>query len=156
MVPGAVTPPRSTRDVTAPGDVRLTNQMGADADEPAAVPTRVPQDDIDAFLAVVERHCRPMYQLAFRMTGNEQDAKDVVQESLFRAYRRLSGFEGRADAGTWLHRIVVNCALDFLRARRSRPDRARPEPIADMAASIASASPSPERLAASRETRRHI
>ncbi len=127
-----------------------------DAGEVASVLTRVPQDQSQAFLTLIERESRSMYQLAYRLTGNEQDAKDVVQEGFFRAYRHLHRFEGRADVGTWLHRIVANCALDFLRATRSRPDRKRPEPVGDLANLLPSASPGPERLAASAETGRQI
>lgn len=108
------------------------------------------------FLALIERESRNMYQLAYRLTGNEQDARDVVQEGFFRAYRHLDRFEGRADVGTWLHRIVANCALDFLRATRSRPDRRRAEPVGDLGEIMASASPNPERLAASEEAGRQI
>jgi RNA polymerase sigma-70 factor (ECF subfamily) len=56
------------------------------------------------------------------MTGNEHDADDVVQETFLRAYRQLARFEERANFGTWLHRIAVNCSLDLLRAR-GRADR---------------------------------
>ena len=56
------------------------------------------------------------------MTGNEHDADDVVQEAFLRAYRQIDRFEERANFGTWLHRIAVNCALDLLRAR-GRMDR---------------------------------
>ncbi len=109
-----------------------------------------------AFLALIERESGRMYQLAYRITGNDQDARDVVQEGFFRAYRHLDRFEGRADVSTWLHRIVANCALDFLRAARSRPNRTRPEPVSDVTDVIASGSPSPERLAASAEAARQI
>jgi RNA polymerase sigma-70 factor (ECF subfamily) len=108
------------------------------------------------FSALIERHGRSMYQLAFRLIGDEQDAKDVVQESFLRAYRHLSRFEGRADLRTWLYRIVVNCAVDFLRAAKSRPDRRRGEPIGDLQDTMASAAANPERLAASAETGQQI
>ncbi|MGH9200909.1 MAG: sigma factor, partial [Vicinamibacterales bacterium] len=58
------------------------------------------------------------YNLALRMTGNEQDAKDVVQESLLSAYLHLEQFERRADLRTWLNRILMNRALDHLRGLR--------------------------------------
>jgi RNA polymerase sigma-70 factor (ECF subfamily) len=54
------------------------------------------------------------------MTGNEQDAEDLVQETFLRAYTRLGTFELRADFGTWLHRIAANGALDLLRRRKRR------------------------------------
>src|SRR5271163_4555417 len=79
--------------------------------------------DSDAFRLLVEQHSRSIFRLAFRMTGNEQDAEDVVQESFLRAYRQIERFDGRAAFGTWLHRIAANCSLDLLRARKIREDR---------------------------------
>src|SRR5262245_55678897 len=107
--------------------------------------------DVEVFLALVERHRRYMYNLALRMTGNEQDAKDVVQESLLNAFPHLDRCERRADLRTWLNRILVNCALDHLRGRRRRPDVHDPQPIAGLAETSASALPDPERLVASAE-----
>src|SRR4029078_10200099 len=94
-------------------------------DETAAA--KVKAGDADAFRALVERHSRPLFKLAFRLTGNEQDAEDVVQESLLKAYRPLGRFESRANFGTWLHRIAANCAIDLLRSRQSRRDQMRGE-----------------------------
>ena len=96
-----------------------------DATEAVAVLARARRGDNEAFRALVERHSRRAFQLAYRMTGNEQDAEDVVQESFIRAYRQLGRFESRAHFGTWLYRIVANCAVDLLRARRSRHDQLR-------------------------------
>ena len=111
---------------------------------------------MESFEALIERESRNMYQLAYRLTGNDQDAQEIVQEGFFRAYRSRDTFEGRADVATWLHRIVANCALDFLRAVRSRPDRRWPQPIGQFADALASPVPNPERLAASAETAREI
>jgi RNA polymerase sigma-70 factor (ECF subfamily) len=74
----------------------------------------------DAFRTLVERHGRAVYRVAHRMTGTSQDAEDVVQETFLKAYRQLSRFESRANFGTWLHRIAVNCAIDLIRARAHR------------------------------------
>src|SRR5262245_3502248 len=112
--------------------------------------------DVDVFLTLVERDRRSTYNLAFRLTGNEQDAKDVVQDSLLDAFLHLDRFEGRADLATWLHRIVVNCALDHLRSRRRRPDVYAPHAISDVADTAASSAPDPERLAASADWRRLV
>ena len=72
----------------------------------------------DAFRALVDRHSRAVYRLAHRMTGNPQDAEDVVQETFLKAYRQLGRFESRANFGTWLHRIAVNCSIDLIRGRK--------------------------------------
>jgi RNA polymerase sigma-70 factor, ECF subfamily len=112
--------------------------------------------NVEAFLALIERHRRYMYNLALRMTGNEQDAKDVVQDSLLKAFVHFEHFEGRADLRTWLNRILVNCALDHLRDLRRRPDMHNPHPISEVAEVAASASPDPERLAASADCRRFV
>ena len=108
------------------------------------------------FSALVEDYGRQMYQLAFRLTGNEQDAKDVVQDSLLNAFLHLDRFEGRADLRTWLNRIVVNCALDHLRGLRRRPDAYAPTPLSDVVETAASKTPDPERLAASADWRRLV
>jgi RNA polymerase sigma-70 factor, ECF subfamily len=79
--------------------------------------------DMDAFQVLVERHSIRLFQVAYRMTGNEQDAEDVVQESFLRAYKQLDRFESRAGFATWLHRIAVNCALDLLRKRKRRDEQ---------------------------------
>src|SRR5215470_18150227 len=94
-----------------------------------AVLAKARQGDSEAFKVLVEQHSRRAFQLAYRMTGNEQDAEDVVQESFIRAYRQLSRFEARAHFGTWLHRIVANCSVDLIRSRRSRQDHARTDDL---------------------------
>jgi RNA polymerase sigma-70 factor (ECF subfamily) len=59
-----------------------------------------------------------MYAVALRLTKNHDDAEDVVQEAMLKAWRNMGRFEGRAAFTTWIHRIVVNAALDRLRSRR--------------------------------------
>jgi len=127
-----------------------------DASEAAAALAAARQGDNDAFRALVERHSRSVFRLAFRMTGNEQDAEDVVQEGFLRAYRQLGRFESRANFGTWLYRIVANCAVDHMRARQARHDMSRGEAL-DEAVSLPDADvPGPERLAASAEIRARV
>lgn len=98
---------------------------------------------------LVERHARPVFRLAFRMTGNETDADDVVQETFLRAWKQMGKFDGRASFATWLHRICANCSLDHIRARRRRQNAFGD--AADPMAQVAAESPSPERLAVSSE-----
>src|SRR3954452_18419890 len=83
-----------------------------------AAVSRARDGDAEAFRLLVERHSRAIFRVAWRMTGNQHDADDVVQEAFLRAYRQLDAFEERANFSTWLHRIAVNCALDLLRARK--------------------------------------
>lgn len=83
----------------------------------AVAVARARAGDADAFRTLVDRHSRSLFRLAFRITGSEHDAEDVVQETFLRAYRRLHEFEERANVGTWLYRIASNCAVDLLRGR---------------------------------------
>ncbi len=119
----------------------------------AAVVSRARAGDADAFRELVEHHSRPLFRLAFLMTGNRQDAEDIVQESFLRAFRQFDAFDGRASFGTWVHRIATNCSLDLLRARSRRNDVPAPE---DFVAELPSTCPTPERIALSGELRQRI
>ncbi len=107
--------------------------------------------DGNAFQSLVERHSKYVFHVAYRLTGSSQDAEDVVQETFLKAYRQLSRFEARADFRTWLHRITVNCSIDYIRARRSREIGQDVSDLEDAAAAdpTAGAAPSPDRLAMS-------
>ena len=63
----------------------------------AATVAQARDGDSEAFRALVERHSRAVFRLAHRMTGNAQDAEDVVQEAWLKAHKQLSRFEARAD-----------------------------------------------------------
>jgi RNA polymerase sigma-70 factor (ECF subfamily) len=119
---------------------------------------RARSGDSDAFRVLVERHSRTLFRLAYRMTGNEQDAEDVVQESFLRAYRQFAKFDERASFGTWLYRIVANCSLDLVRARKRRSDQLKPqtEEEDDPMQSLPAADPNPERMALSGEVRDRV
>jgi RNA polymerase sigma-70 factor, ECF subfamily len=121
--------------------------------------------DADAYRVLVERHGRALFRLCFRMTGNQQDAEDVVQESFLRAFRQLSKFDERASFGTWLYRIAANCSLDLVRSRKRRSEHQ--SLIGDSTAgsggqaddpvlSLPSNDPTPERAALSGEIRERL
>ncbi len=95
-------------------------------DEAAAV-ARARDGDRQAFRLLVERHGRSIYRLAFRVTGQREDAEDVVQDTFIRAFRQLSRFELRSDFATWLYRIGFNCAIDVVRRRQAREAPAGPD-----------------------------
>jgi RNA polymerase sigma-70 factor (ECF subfamily) len=84
---------------------------------------RAQSGDSDAFRLLVEQHSRAVFRLAFRMTGNEQDAEDVVQETFLRAYRQLGKYEARSSFSTWLYRIASNYSLDLIRMRKRHEDK---------------------------------
>ena len=119
---------------------------------------RVRTGDSDAFRVLVERHSRPLFRLAYRMTGNQQDAEDVVQESLLRAYKQLARFDERASFGTWLYRIAVNCSLDVVRSRKRRNEYAAPvdSEMDDPTLALPSRDPEPDRIAMSGEVRDRV
>src|ERR1700704_5416666 len=127
-----------------------------DATEAAAVLARARQGDSDAFRALVETHSRSVFRLAFRMTGNEQDAEDVVQESFLRAYRQLGRFESRANFGTWLYRIVSNCSVDLMRSKQARHDQVRGDSLDEAAELPAADLRGPKRTAQTAETDRRV
>jgi len=109
--------------------------------------------DRDAYGELVKRHSRMLFRLAWRMTGNQADADDVVQDAFLRAYQKLAAFERRADFGTWIYRIAVHCALDRLQKRRAEESRRVSEetdPEED-AVQVPDLKPDPERLAISAE-----
>jgi len=114
--------------------------------------------DRDAFRVLVERHSHAVFRLAYRMTGNEQDAEEVVQEAFLRAYRKLEKFESRANFSTWLYRIATNCSFDLLRRRKSHEEHIAPEPeeSGDPMPEAASLDPMPDRLALSGEIGRLV
>jgi RNA polymerase sigma-70 factor, ECF subfamily len=117
---------------------------------------RARRGDSEAFRELVERHSRSVFRLAFRMTGNEHDAEDVVQDSFLRAYKQLGRFESRANFGTWLYRITANCAVDLMRSRQARHDVSRGESLDADVHQPAAESPGPDRMAQSAEIERTV
>lgn len=78
--------------------------------------------DGDSYATLVREHGRHLLATARRMLGNEEDARDVLQEAFLGAFRAIATFEGKSRLSTWLHRVVVNTALMKLRSRRCRPE----------------------------------
>jgi len=127
----------------------------------AAAVGRARTGDADAFRVLVERHSRSLFRLAFRMTGNQQDAEDVVQESFLRAYKQLGKFDERASFGTWLYRIAANCSLDLVRSRKRRSEHLAPQESSgsemdDPVTLLPALEPTPDRMAFSGEVRERV
>ena len=88
------------------------------AEEDAVLVATTKTGDTRAFELLVERHERMIFSLARRMTGNREDAEDVVQQSFQKAFIHLKKFEGESLFSTWLTRIAINEALMLLRRKR--------------------------------------
>jgi RNA polymerase sigma-70 factor (ECF subfamily) len=86
-----------------------------------ALVARARAGDNSAREELFERHRADSYRVAYRLLGHEEDALDVVQESMLKAFSALGDFDGRSGFRTWLLRIVTNTALDWGRRRKRRP-----------------------------------
>jgi len=83
--------------------------------------------DADSFNELIHRWERPIYALAYRQIGREEDARDVCQDTFLRAYRGLNGFRGQAKFSSWLYRIALNLCRDWMRRERRTPVVQAPE-----------------------------
>ena len=113
--------------------------------------------DLDSFNQLVLRWERPIYALAYRVIGREEDARDVAQETFLRAFRALSGFKGQAKFSSWLYRITLNLCRDWIRRERRTPIAPAPEGV-DLVELASEAEPaeSIENLVAPRELGRGV
>lgn len=85
--------------------------------------------DQDSFNQLIVRWERPIYGLAYRVIGREEDARDIVQETFLRAFRALPGFKGQAKFSSWLYRIALNLCRDWIRRQKRTPIVAAPEGV---------------------------
>lgn len=83
--------------------------------------------DVESFNQLIVRWERPIYALAYRVIGREEDARDVCQDAFLRAYRALPGFKGQAKFSSWLYRIALNLCRDWIRRQRRAPVSQMPE-----------------------------
>jgi RNA polymerase sigma-70 factor (ECF subfamily) len=90
---------------------------------------RCQEGDPQAFRVLVERHHPRIFALIHGLVKDRDEADDLAQEVFIKAYRSLSGFERRSQIYTWLYRIAVNRALDWLKTRGRRPET----PMANLA-----------------------
>jgi RNA polymerase sigma-70 factor (ECF subfamily) len=83
--------------------------------------------DVDSFNQLILRWERPIYALAYRVIGREEDARDVCQDTFLRAFRALPGFKGEAKFSSWIYRIALNLCRDWIRRQRRTPVVQMPE-----------------------------
>lgn len=101
--------------------------------ELAELVTAAKAGDRKAFEELVRATHADTYTLAYRLTGNEEDAQDVMQEAYFRAWKGLKRYRGDAAFTTWMYRITANCASSHLsrRTRHRHDSLADDHPLAD-------------------------
>ncbi len=85
--------------------------------------------DTESFNQLVRRWERPIYALAYRTIGRDEDARDVAQETFLRAFRAIKGFKGEAKFSSWLYRIALNLCRDWMRRERRNPVVLAPEGV---------------------------
>jgi RNA polymerase sigma-70 factor (ECF subfamily) len=96
--------------------------MGSAEDEEAAVRAAIRAGDDAAFALLAGRYRRELHVHCYRMVGSFEEAEDLVQETLLRAWKARRRFKGKSRFRTWLYRIAANACLSAL-ARSSRPFR---------------------------------
>ena len=87
-------------------------------DEDAAWVLKAQRGDLDAFESIVEKYKKKVFNLAFKMLQDREDASDAAQDAFLKVYRSLPRFKGDAKFSTWLYRIVTNVCLDYIRRRK--------------------------------------
>jgi RNA polymerase sigma-70 factor, ECF subfamily len=99
--------------------------------------------DVDSFNQLVVRWERPIFALAYRVLGREEEARDIVQETFLRAFRGIGNFRGQAKFSSWVYRIALNLCRDWIRRERRTPLAPTPEgmDIVELAAEQGPAEP---------------
>ena len=103
-----------------PEDGSFGSPPQSGAQEDSLLVARVRSGDFSAMDELVQRHYRNVFNLAFRLSGNYDDAQDIVSEAFIRVHNALPNFRGDANFTTWLYRIVKNVFLDERKKQRVR------------------------------------
>jgi RNA polymerase sigma-70 factor (ECF subfamily) len=109
----------------------------------------------DAFIDLVRKYESRIFTLVSRIVSNREDAEDVTQEAFTKAYARLSSFTFQSAFFTWLYRIAVNAAADFVKSRRRRRTTSL-DALAEAAPAVAPPQSRPERSASRGELRERL
>lgn len=113
--------------------------------------------DNSAFEALMEKHMGIIYNIALRMTANQDDAEDMTQEIMIKIFRSLGSFKGNSKFSTWIYRVAVNTCLDELKKKKNKKHLSLDAEISgddgENQIEIKDDSPSPEKLAEQNELR---
>jgi RNA polymerase sigma-70 factor, ECF subfamily len=146
-----VVPDGRAPDGRDPASTPATPGVAGGAPTDAALLRATSGGDRDAFRVLVERYERRAFWAAFHLLGDEEEARDVVQEAFVRVYRSMDRFDERRPFYTWFYRIVTNLAIDHLRHMRLTRRIASEEATESLAGGAPPSSP-----VESNETRRNV
>ncbi|MGV3774728.1 MAG: sigma-70 family RNA polymerase sigma factor [Verrucomicrobiales bacterium] len=76
--------------------------------------------DMDAYDALIRRYQERVYATLYHMTANHEDANDLTQEAFIKAYKALKSFKGDSSFFTWIYRIAINKAINFLKSKKNK------------------------------------
>ena len=76
-----------------------------------------------AYAQIINKYKNPLYATILRMTGNQQDAVDLVQESFIKIYRQLRKFDGKGSFSSWMYRVAINHCIDEFRKKRFKMEQ---------------------------------
>lgn len=129
-------------------------------DRDEALAFEAQQGNMQAFADLVDRHKGRVHRTLYQVVGDDQDAQDLAQEVFLKVYRSLGSYRGEAAFTTWLHRLTLNLAFDWLRARKRRPLQVPLTPPPDQeerpALELASGEDGPEESAMRHERRQQL
>lgn len=116
--------------------------------------------DVAAFETLIEAYQKKIFNLAYRIVGNYDDAGDLAQEALIRIFRSIAGFKEQSSFSTWVYRITTNVCLDDIRKKKNRKVISLDEEIhvedGEMKRQIMSDDPLPDEVAEKEEMRRLV
>ncbi len=114
----------SRPDTLSPAQIDAKAQSVA---EDAALIRRVQRGDASAYNDLILKYEKLVYNFAFRLTQNHEDANDVAQDAFIRAYNAINSFRGDAAFSTWIFRITTNIFLDERKRRKAHPQQSLDE-----------------------------
>ncbi len=100
----------------------LSKEAGLEKTTDRELVSRAQNGDADAFERLVERYDRRVLSLAFSFTRNSDDAKDIYQETLIRAFNSIKKFQMKSEFSTWLYRIASNVCISFKYRQKKNMD----------------------------------
>jgi RNA polymerase sigma-70 factor (ECF subfamily) len=117
---GLGSPKREPNPVTPP--VAPVNEQAADLEheDDESLVARTRRGEQGAFDVLVQRYKERLYATVYHMTSNHEDANDLVQDSLIKAYKSIHSFKGQSSFYTWVYRIAVNRTINFIKRRKTR------------------------------------